>query len=88
MTSFKLLTFRRCVTLSPHVVTVGDTRPLSCPRHPLLWTWPPYPKLLHAALSLLVRVMRRSRLSGLSFWSLLGRNRFYGRAVACPQILF
>jgi hypothetical protein len=88
MTSFKHLTFRRCVTLSPHVVTVGDTRPLSCLRHLLLWTWPPYPKPLHAALSLLVRVIRRSRPSGLSFWSLLGRNRLYGRAVACPQILF
>jgi hypothetical protein len=30
-TSFKHLTFRRCITLLLHVVTIGDTCPLSCP---------------------------------------------------------
>jgi hypothetical protein len=88
MTSFKLLIFGRCVPRLTYVVIVSDTCPFSCLRHPLHWTWLPYPKLLPAALWSLVRVIRRSRPNGLSFQSLLVRTRSCGRVVACPQTLF
>jgi len=88
MTSFKLLIFRRCVSLSPHVVSLNETYLPSCLRRPLLWTWPPYPKPLRAAVWLLVLVICRSRPSGRNSLSLLALIRLHERAAEWLPTLF
>ena len=88
MTSFKFLIFRRCVLLVSCIYYRDNPPPFSCLLRPPLWTWLRYLKLLHAAVSSLVRVTCRSRLSGRSFQSLPVRIRLYEMAVAFLPIPF